>query len=367
MTALDFMSNSIRKVIRPRKQVRYEIIDKKGPDYATILVDTRCKNSCVYCVNHCQDAHDCAATRGIYIKKHLILSLESLKRQVDILVKNDLKKIHLCGAGEPFHNVHMMDFIDYVIEKTGSVSFQTNFGEQFVKFIPEIVNKPVEFIGTDMVGGTRESFEKIKKGSCWDEVWKNIGIFEEECSKNGTEIPLHLYCVVNKQRLSYEHLDELVENIQAHRSIRQFVFHNIHAFGFNEFVDSKNIIRNTDEEVIRELDKVTTDLGRIGVEVIGPCYFTEDDRYNCRNFWSRIMLNFPNDKITPEKWEGNVMPGGCLIATMGHLHSIGNIYKEDFWDIWNSEMMTKARKKALLGQFPDRMCRLCPAHYIQRR
>jgi MoaA/NifB/PqqE/SkfB family radical SAM enzyme len=343
----------------------YQPCDKKGPSYATILVETRCSNSCLYCVNHNKDAAKHSKTSGIYINNNLSLTLEEFKNEVDILKENGVPKIHICGAGEPFFNKNMLDFIDYVFEEYNDVSFQTNFRRTFKNFIPEIARRTISYIGTDLVGGTKESFEKIKIGSKWEELWDNIAHLEDECRKNNNFIPLHMYCVINKQEITYKNAAALVKKCLEFKSIKNIVFHNIHAFGFNDFVDFKNIIKVSDYEIISLIENAKK-LGKAnGLEVSGPAYYSDSKNYNCRNFWSRIMLNFPNNKIPENKWKGNVMPGGCLAETIGELYSIGNVFDTDFWDIWNSEKMIQARKDSLKGNLPDKYCSICPAHYQQ--
>lgn len=344
------------------KRLSYKAETAVLPNYATILVDTRCTNACLFCVNHNPAAKYYNLTNPIYIKKHFSLGLDDYCKQVDILLNAGIKNIHLCGAGEPFLNNNMLSFMDYLNEKGETVSFQTNFQASFMKHLPEVVIRNIKYIGTDIVGGTKSSFEYIKQGTKWETFWSRLDQFYEICEQKQIFIPLHIYTVINRQRFSWEKLDELIHRCSRYPFIQKIVLHNIHAFNFNEFVSENNIITNNDIEIITYINQVKQLAKSYHIELIPPAYLNPSIRFNCWNFWGRIMLNFPNDKIPQDKWNGNVMPGGCLAATLGNFNSIGNIYDTPFNEIWNSEKMKSARAASLTNAFPDPYCKICPAH-----
>lgn len=330
------------------------------PAYATILMESRCTNRCIYCVNHSLDSKKNDLTKAIY-NKRLTLDWENFKKIVDKLINDGIKKIHLCGSGEPFFNSLMLDFVDYVIKQDIPVSFQTNFGKVARPFLPEIATRKIEYIATDIVGGTKESFEKIKIGSNWDFLFESIDELEKHLVAHKNHIPIHGYVVINKNSCDY--IDELIRKCSKHNIINELFFNNIHAFGFNEFVSINNIITTQDEEVINKINNAVVLGERYGIKVRAPAYLDNKNRFNCKNFWGRVMINFPTERLPEENWVGNVMPGGCLCATMGNYYSIGNILKMEFAEIWNGEKMIRARQMALNNEFPDEYCKICPAHY----
>lgn len=68
----------------------------------------------------------------------------------------------------------------------------------------------------------------------------------------------------------------------------------------------------------------------------------------CKRPWQETFIN----------WNGDVFPCGCVVTEKQY--SMGNIYEQDFMDIWNGERYVAARKE-LLGKPNDleTVCHIC--------
>jgi len=342
------------------EQNRFTPIAKTPPNYATVLIESRCSNKCIFCVNHSPDAKSLEETERIY-NKYFSLNISDFKKIVDKLLAFGINKIHLCGSGEPLINKDAFKMMDYLEKHSIPVSFQTNFGRFTYPLLEEIAKRKIEYIGTDIVEGTKEGFERIKIGANWDFLFESLAKLAELCNKYNNNIDIHGYCVINID--CCQNLDKLINKCKNYNQIKKITLHNIHSFGFNKFTSFSKIIKVTDYEIIKKIKQVVEQGREVGIEVVEPGYYNPKKEMTCRNFWSRIMINFPNTKILKENWLGNVMPGGCLCATVGDFHTIGNLFKEPLEDIWNSPKMVHARTDSLNGIVPDQHCLLCPAHY----
>ena len=68
----------------------------------------------------------------------------------------------------------------------------------------------------------------------------------------------------------------------------------------------------------------------------------------CKRPWSETFVN----------WNGDVFPCGCVVTESKY--SMGNVFEQDFQDVWNGEKYVAARKE-LLDQPSDleTVCHIC--------
>jgi len=95
------------------------------------MITGACTNRCVFCYHHSIDAKNDPRSKHLY-ELRFSLSYEDFCKIVDMAYDARVPHIHIVGNWRTFFYImiDILKMIDYVIEKYGKVSFQTNFNKK---------------------------------------------------------------------------------------------------------------------------------------------------------------------------------------------------------------------------------------------
>lgn len=322
------------------------------PRWATIAINSRCTNRCLFCSYHSLDAR--GGKSKVYGLDYT-MSLERFKMLVDFFRAGRVPHVHICSIGETFLHPDIMAMIDYAIEVQGDASFQSNFNRQMLErggHMPQILERKdkISCIATDIHAGDAASFEGIKRGSSFADLLDTLKVF----SKNG--IRLVGYCILT--RSNHASLPALVELLAANEINLQLDVCNLFPHMFNDFTSLDNVYRRADQDVTDSLH-AARELGqRLGVEVLTPEPYDAPSQV-CDVFWTKVQV-WPVAGVDPKRYDENLIPHACNAVVLGDIKTLG--YASDYptvMDFWNNEHLVGYREKILAGQYPDRFCWSC--------
>ena len=255
------------------------------PRHISITITGACTNQCVYCCHHSLDSRDDPASKHLYNLK-FTLSYGDFCRMVDIAYQARVPHIHIVAAGEPFLHKDIMKMMDYVIEKYGEVSFQSNFDKRIFEennLVKAIVDRAdyITYITTDILSSDPGKHQEIKKGSNYKDL---LGIMLKISEK--TDILFDVHLILTKY--NYQNMDKLVEDLYNRGINFRFSIVNLSPHNFNDFTAFDAVYESNDAEIKKELDKVKDTCQKLGVPVLIPKPFDRPTS-KCGVFWSRLQ------------------------------------------------------------------------------
>jgi MoaA/NifB/PqqE/SkfB family radical SAM enzyme len=283
------------------------------------------------------------------------------KRIVESARKARVPHIHLCGQGEVLMRRDFWRFADYVIDRYGSVSFQSNLHPALVRrHYDEIIKHQdgISGITTDILSPHPEIHNRIKVGSDLDSV---LEIMTRISSDTDQMIVFHLSYIITKQ--TYRDIDTLLLNLRDRGVNFAISFNLLYTYGAlreNEFLCRENVVDRADSEVWDELDRARAVLALEGISVHFPSSATPSGRKVCSRLWKVAQIVFPDREIPEERWWGNAIPQACSAVVTGPFSSMGNLFDHDsLMGFWNNQELVAIRKSFIDGGYPFDECRRC--------
>lgn len=319
-----------------------------NPIYATIVTESRCNQRCQFCLWHSKD------TPRPYWPVHL--TFDDFQRIVDILVKNHLSHLHFCGTGEPLFNPEIFRMMAYARENHLSISMMSNASSVMTPNIEKIADSGITRFFTNIDSGFPDQYEELKCNARWDTAINNIKKLSEARRRLKKNFIISIYCIA--MRSNYSSYRELMK-VAHEAGIDEVWFSYLQPFEeMNDTTSLKNVIQKSDTAIIEEIQEAIKIGNRLGLKIFPPHYPPHrETRLNCDTMWWKIMINLPNDKIPPDKWIGNISTH-CFLAHTGEAFSFGNLFTDNFDDIWNGEKIQSLRYQ-LLTNAPE-VCKKCP-------
>ncbi len=268
----------------------------------------------------------------------------SLRRPRSIMSSNDFRaivdKIHkhtnsilFYFMGEPFLNTNAYQMIKYAKEKGIYLTTCTN--GHFIA-AEELLNSGIDEINFQIGGVTEESHGKYRIGSSLEQILKNV--------RN---------LVYHKQKIK-ENIPKIILGL---------------------------ILMRQNESQLELFFKLAKEIGVDEARIIKPCVRTweQGKKYLPRNqkYWIYNRDAFNKGRLRPIEplsnrcnWiyfstvilcNGDVVP--CCRDTQGD-YVMGNIFKENFSDIWNGKRYREFRNRIQKEQGKLTLCRLCSGFRI---
>lgn len=219
------------------------------------------------------------------------------------------------GAGEPLLNPEIYEMIAYCRKMGVPTGISTNATVLTEKASRKLIEAGLDYIIFAFDGATRETFEKYRKGANFEKVRDNILGF----LRVKKEMRSRIFCIIQVVKLK-DNVGELPEIVRMWR-----------VAGVNE-------VRIKKDEIHNEGSAIPGDNGA-RPPLRRPCYL----------LWRGPMYIH---------YDGTVFPC-CYIYPN---EAVGNVSREPFSRIWNSENMVRLRAAHIRGDLRDYpACRNCCA------
>ncbi|MEW6102533.1 MAG: radical SAM protein [bacterium] len=262
--------------------------------------------------------------------------------------------VSLSGLGEPMMAPNLWEMIRYCRDRNIRVTITSNFilADRYLK---EIIESGVNLIGISIDAATPETYFKIRKGNYFDKIIENINSLKEMKLKLHSKAPnLRFNFAIQKDNM--DGIDKIID-LANNLGINTIYYQMLEATSIQ---DKDGCIEGIEKEDLQKrlinaykkskLLKIKTDLDFIL------------NRFE--EFWKKYLLIDANTKnVCLEPWTapyidvyGNVYPC-CSLCASGF--SVGNIFKDEFKNIWNGISMQSFRNQMKKGERKLKTCKNC--------
>ena len=311
-----------------------EIIDA---EILTAIIEPtiRCNLNCITCSE---------SIRGRTKKDMGFLEFKRILDQFPYLIK-----LALQGVGEPLLNKDLLHMIHLAKEREIYVYFNSNGTILNDEISFHLIQSGLDLIHFSVDGGTKEVYEKIRRGASFEDFYQKVKRFME--LKRDHPLPeTHAWFVLNR----YNENDLIpAAHFVKKMGIQQLYIQRMHRWGEEKKRDVES--RGSGQELAekkRAVEHLSKEIG-LSVEWLWDIEGEEDSIRRCQAPWYTTYITA----------EGFVTPC-CIHGSDPRLIHFGNIQEKPFKEIWNS-MGYQEFRRALKSDHPPFICRGCPG-YSQR-
>ena len=334
-----------------------------GPRVMVIDPHHRCNTNCTHCWVHTPSVkHD---------KEFLDTSfpMERFKRMIDDAAQLRVETIILQGDGEPLLHPDSLNMLRYARLKGIDVRFFTNGILLTERIAKEVVKIGVKEIYCSFPAGSPETYKTInpiQKPETYNKVVKNLKRLMEIKRAAGVQDPrvivTHVIHTQNHHELVKMAKDDVYEKVDAAR------FYLIRLDVMNKFLqlNQKEI-----EKIKNQIPQVEQILKKGQVEFVDNIKFQLDNYNNNDGSWCDETFLKKGCTIG---YYFNLVPAKGDISFCCHLRTVGDLSKQSYKEIWNSnkykrwryhaKYMDKHKNSMFLNNQPlyDDHCTHCDNH-----
>jgi radical SAM protein with 4Fe4S-binding SPASM domain len=311
------------------------ILKWKIVPFLPLMIDVEPNNTCNFKCVHCQVTYS--------NKKSNYLNRETF-RQVLAQIPN-LIKVKLQGMGEPLLNKELIPMLQVGEERGIQMHFYTNGSINDKSKTEQLTQLKNTHITYSIDGATAKTFEKVRSGSYFNQIIKNIQLLISQRKLQGNLL-VSAWTV-----LTQDNIHELPQIIQLAKNLNLdyiTVQPHLTSWGKKQMLNKVNKI-----QVLAESDVFATKMAEAkvvaateGIDLI----INKNNRFcrekPCSWAWnsSYIAAN------------GDVVP--CCVIADSDVVKMGNVFEQDFKKIWNSPAYQKLREQISNHDLPD-YCKHC--------
>jgi MoaA/NifB/PqqE/SkfB family radical SAM enzyme len=298
-----------------------------------ISVTYRCNLKCQMCMRHIPESWDASDVSSDVLEPFLEASPY-------------INSAFIGGVGEPLLYKDLCGVVKVLkgrMPEAGQIGLNTNGTLMTEHSASRLLDAGVNWICFSVDGATRDTYERIRSGSNFKDVIKNIAYTVEYRISSGRK---RLWLMTNFviQQDNFEEIPDFVR-LAGSLGLDSVVFNYLRDYKEGKF-------RMIDENVLYPLFQKAAEIGdRNGVKIIFPG-LRPIDKPRCKFMQSTYI------------WlSGEVVPCCRMLpgAYQGPIKMFGNVRKDSLLDIWNSLEYRDFRHKVLTNDFPE-PCKGC--HYI---
>lgn len=287
------------------------------------------------------------------------MKFETFTRIVDEFV--GLETLHLQGLGEPMMHPRFFEMVEYASKKGIRVTTNSNLTLLNQKRAEQCVTSGLERLHVSIDGATAQTYDRIRVGSRFEQVVRNLELVLEARRQLGSIHP-HLNLVMVVMRQNLHELPDLVRLAHQWSVEQMFVQHLCHDFGesslpahyrpMRDFVESETLLEEDLERVEHYFSEARTVARELGVNLRLPRTRPRihppgtPGQKRCDWPWSGAYISY----------QGYAMPC-CMVSTPDRIN-FGNIVDRGIEETWNSEPFESFRDRLASDEPPD-VCRSC--------
>ena len=304
------------------------IINNK-PVTAQIEPTSNCNLRCTFCARE---------HMGVPIGT---MTFENFKKVLDAL--DCLYKINISGQGELFMNPELFDMIKYANSRGILIHISSNGTLLSDRVIDSLCEVDVGEIGISVDSVDKERYEKIRINSNFDLLVRNIKKLTTRFKEREVKTIVTMASIIFKE--SVHEVPEFIE-LANEVGIKKVAFQTLQTKeNFVSYYGDEMKSNLVDKEIIaiRNYMKKAIELAKkYGITLI----FDEEESPGCIWPWRGIYVT----------WNGDVT--SCCKILETSKFGMGNIIKQDFWEVWNGEKYQMTRR-LLRDRMAPESCKGC--------
>lgn len=325
------------------------------PIHLQIEVTTYCNLDCVMC------------PRSSVVSEPRHMSLDQFKYVFDTL---EPLKISLSGQGEPFLNPAMTDIIRYATDRGAETITTSNLTIISEEMAAAIVESGLGLLKGSIDSVDPKTYAAIRRRDLHGQVIQGLRNLRDAKRRSGGKTPL-LRLQYVMQKANFREIPQVLE-VAEELEVDAIYFQPID-LAVDEFYDSgliESLVGGMDREEFRGvLGAAAERAARSRVATNLPALFKDFaavwEKYElvadpnvesavCLMPWTSIYLTVG----------GDVRP--CCSFGVTESMTMGNIFEEDFMEIWNNERYRNLRTRMRSGERPHKICKNCIAPTLWR-
>lgn len=263
------------------------------------------------------------------------------------------RRLHLSCSAEP---LIIPDFFKYLgIVNRYSIphtKIATNGLLLDEKMILAIIEADITQIGVSIDGVTKETYERVRRGSNFEKVMKNIYLLQSLKEKLGKNKPLLTFNFT----LMRSNIHELVKFIKLAKELGVDFIQVTHLIPFKSLDIMNESLINYEKETNEIIDEAGSLARKIKINVELPLKFNLTKVKN-----TQPLFNKPDCRLLYNSMyiisDGRVIP--CAWFSLRECCA-GDFKKDTFQEIWHGEVYKKLRRQWRDKIYPE-YCLNCPA------
>lgn len=319
----------------------------KGPDTIQIDLTDHCNNNCIAC--WCNSP---LLSKERLNRRKDALPAQLVKKLINDASEMGLREIYFSGGGEPFMHPDILEIMDYA-KKAGIIcSINTNFTLVDREIVLRLISLKVDYLTVSVWAATADIYKDLHPGKREKDFYdikntlsmlnsiKNsrpyVKVYNVICNVNYRQINqmLRFASETGSDAVEFTLVDTIpgaTDRIILSQEQRSFVlrqFDEIRNMKRSHGISSPQVLN--EEHFLRRVSNPDAQYAEYDSRFIDnmPCYIGW--------IFARVM---PNGDVN-----------SCLKS---HRFPIGNIYKQSFRKIWNSNEQVYFRKKTLAMNMED--------------
>jgi radical SAM protein with 4Fe4S-binding SPASM domain len=252
-----------------------------------------------------------------------------------------ISEISITGYGEPMLSKSFKRIVESAKKNRIKVFFFTNatlLDKQMAEFL---VEKSVDEITVSLDGATKKTFEKIRRNANFERVIENTRRLSQIKKESGVRLPrIRVEFVTMRQNI-----EELPEMPALAKSLGAEELKATHLAVFDKRFEKQSLVFEPDL-LHKKFEQTKANAGKIGIKLDLPVDFSKEfdnEVPPCLIPWVHAYIRF-DGKVQVCCWFED--------AVMGDLN------KQSFEEIWNSERYQKFRE-SVNSKRPPMLCLFC--------
>ena len=255
-------------------------------------------------------------------------------------------------------NKNFISMLQLAAQRTDGIRFATNGTIMTEKYAEELVKNRVKTVMVSLDAATKETYEKIRIGSKWDHVMKNLEKLISVRDRMNSPLPE----VTLEFVLMRANVEEIAEFARlAHRfGIKYVGIRHVWVFGESTKNETMFLYPELMKEKFEEAEQVGKELGvyvdlpsQENVKIMEDYMFRKLNDPILNQMATEIFKDPGPGKVCSEPWvnywvtwDGNVYPCCQTNRIMGNVNDAG------FEEIWNGYAYRLFRKNIRTGNYP---------------
>ncbi|MEI8349043.1 MAG: radical SAM protein [Candidatus Omnitrophota bacterium] len=281
----------------------------------------------------------------------VIMSLE-LFEKIAKEVFPKTRRLHLSCSAEP---LIIPDFFKYlkIVSKYSipHTKISTNGLLLTEGMSLAIIEANITQVGVSIDGATKETYEKVRKGSNFEKVIENIVLLQSLKRKLKKNKPLLTFSFT----LMRSNIHELLQFVRLAKKLEADLIQVTHLIPFKSLdIMSESLVNYKKEtnEILNEAESLAKSI-KIALEL--PSRFSLNKAKD-----TQLLFNKPDCRVLYNSMyiisDGRVVP--CTWFSLKE-YCVGDFKKENFQEIWNGEVYGRLRRQWRNRTYPE-YCRNCP-------
>jgi len=330
-----------------------------GPGWVSIELTHHCNLACEFCGSHGSRVQTKYPQARDYYRGQTTIEFNIYKALIDDLVSMGTTNVTFSGKGEPLIKKDICDYIEYAKSRGLTCKLITNGTLLTPSMIEQLINTGIDEVNISLNAGNEATYKEITGRDYFLNVTTATKTLVEKGKDREKALRVTMsHVICNK---TFKDMPEMVE-LGGRLGVEEVSYFLCGTYRETDDLElNESQITEINDKLIPEVKRYD---GRTGLKTNIETFANEIN--TATQSWKKI--NKIQTRIPCYAgWIFSVVaPDGMVFPCCYCREPLGNIYKKNFQEIWNSEKYAEFREMTKqLNKNPDyRMLNKCPCYTI---